>query len=209
MMIPQEQSNFLQTLIDSKKLPGHVKSVQDAFTIAQMGKELGFPTMQAFHYIVPIQGKLSLSAKAIGAILRRRGITMQTLEDGLYVYKDGSTSPFATKGEEANPEKAVDRRTTIRFTRDGIAEDVAFTWVDATKQDLTSKDNWKRMPKEMLWARCLSKGANRIAADLLLGLYSADEMYDTFAGAGLKVKRDEDGTISEIVTEDTDHEVVK
>ena len=28
---------FLSTLIDSKKLPTHIKTVEDAFTIAQMG----------------------------------------------------------------------------------------------------------------------------------------------------------------------------
>jgi hypothetical protein len=34
--------------------------------------------------------------------------------------------------------------------------------------------------KEMLYARCLAKGANRIGADLLLGLYTTEEMADTF-----------------------------
>ena len=43
---------FLQTLIDSKKLPGHIKTVEEAFTISQMGKELGFPTMQAFRSFI-------------------------------------------------------------------------------------------------------------------------------------------------------------
>ena len=31
----------------------------------------------------------------------------------------------------------------------------------------------------MLYARCLSKGANRIGSDLLLGLYCTEELFDT------------------------------
>lgn len=141
----EELNQFLQTLIESKKLPAHVKTVQDAFTIRQMGNELGFPTMQAFHYIIPIQGKLTLTAKATNAILRRGGVKFKTLEDGVYVYADGTTNDYKLVGEDAP--KAIDRRTTILFSRDGEEEKVSFTWRDAADQGLTDKDNWKRMPK--------------------------------------------------------------
>lgn len=143
LTIAKETNNFLLTLIESKKLPAHVKSVEDAFTIAQMGKELGFPAMQAFHYIIPIQGRLSLSAKAIGALLRKGGVKYTTTEDGVYVYKNGETSDFIKEGDE----KPIDRRTTIVFERDGQVEKTSFTWVDATKQELNTKSNWVRMPK--------------------------------------------------------------
>lgn len=191
----QDLAGFLQTLIDSKKLPTHIKSVQEAFTIAQMGKELGFATMQAFHYIIPIQGKLSLSAKATGALLRKGGIKFYTKEDGIYVYPDGSTDSIAPKADGTKP---IDRRTTIVFVRDGMEEVCSFTWKDAEGQGLTTKDNWKRMAKEMLYARCLAKGANRIGADLLLGLYTAEEMADTFLKES-DLRRNEDGTIAEVI----------
>ncbi|HEY4062298.1 MAG TPA: hypothetical protein VGM30_10380 [Puia sp.] len=200
LMIPEKQYNFLATLIESKKLPVHVKTVEDAFTIAQMGRELGFATMQAFHYIIPIQGKLSLAAKAIGALLRKGGVKYTTTEDGVFVYRDESTSEFRREKE-----KPIDRRTTIVFERGDQVEKTTFTWLDAIAQELTSKSNWIKMPKEMLWARCLSKGANRIGSDLLLGLYSTEEMFDVF-GCNTKVKRDEDGHIVEVV--DTEAEIL-
>lgn len=198
-----ELKNFLSTLIESKQLPAHIKTVEQAFTIAQMGKELGFPTMQAFHYIIPIQGKLSLSAKATGALLRKDGVKFYTKEDGVYVYKDGTVSDIR-KDIQENP---IDRRTTILFMRDGIEETCTFTWTDATGQGLNTKDNWKRLPKEMLWARCLAKGANRIGADLLLGLYMTEELTDSFNIPETAVKRNEDGTIKEII--DVTHTEVK
>lgn len=196
--------SFLSTLIDSKKLPTHIKNVDEAFTIAQMGKELGFPTMQAFHYIIPIQGKLSLSAKAVGALLRKGGVKYITKEDGLYVYPDGSVDTIAPKTDGTKP---IDRRTTIEFYRDGLTEVCSFTWKDAEGQGLTTKDNWKKMPKEMLFARCIAKGSNRIGPDLMLGLYTAEEMADTFLKE-TQVKRHEDGSIAE-VTEDINYTDIK
>lgn len=186
------QENFLQNLIDSKHLPSHVKTTQTAFTIVQMGKELGFAPMQALHQIVPIQGKLSLSAKAIGAVLRKGGVKFRTLEDGVYVYGE------KVSVEKLDAEKATGMRTTIEFTRDGMIELCSFTWRDAELAGLTTKDNWKRMPKEMLYARCLAKGANRIGQDLLLGLYMTDELADAFNVAEQQMVRDEEGFVVEI-----------
>ena len=186
------QENFLQNLIDSKHLPSHVKNTQTAFTIVQMGKELGFAPMQALHQIVPIQGKLSLSAKAIGAVLRKGGVKFRTLEDGVYVYGEKVSI------EKLDGEEATGMRTTIEFTRDGIIELCSFTWRDAELAGLTIKDNWKRMPKEMLYARCLAKGANRIGQDLLLGLYMTDELADAFNVAEQEMVRDEEGFVVEI-----------
>lgn len=51
----------------------------------------------------------------------------------------------------------------------------------------------------MLWARCLSKGANRVGPDLELGLYGTDEMADAFNLPETSIIRAEDGTIKEII----------
>jgi hypothetical protein len=198
----EEQSSYLQKLIDSKNLPAHIKTVESAFLIDNMGKELGFPTISAFQYIIPIQGKLTLSAKAIGAVLRKNGVKLRTTEDAVYVYPDGSTKKFYV----AEPTKPIDRRTTIIFTRDGVDEEVSFHWSDAQAAGLDKKDNWVRMPREMLWARCLSKGATRVGQDLLLGLYSTDEMFDAMGNSKTRVIRDEDGQITSVV--EVEHEVV-
>ena len=191
----------LQVLIETKKLPAHIKDSKDAFLIQEMGRELGFPAIQAFHYIIPIQGRLTLATKALGAVLRRGGVEFTTLEDAVWVYSDGETNPIHTR-----PEQPVDRRTTIKFVRGNQVEVVFFLWSDATTQGLVGKDNWKRMPREMLYARCLTKGANRIGQDLTMGLYSTDEMVDALNVDLKKVKRDEDGFVSAV--EETEYENV-
>lgn len=60
----------------------------------------------------------------------------------------------------------------------------------------------------MMYARALSKGATRVGQDLLMGLYSTDEMFDALDNGKMKVARDEDGQITSIIEEAT-HEVVK
>jgi hypothetical protein len=195
-LVKKEKSGgeeFFQKLIDSKSLPTHIKTVEQAFTIAQMGKELGFAEMQSFHYIIPIQGKLSLSATALNALLRVGGVKFITIEDGVFVYPDGTVSEYKKEGDV----KPVDIRTTIIFHRDGLEERCTFTWNEATAMGITGKDNWKRMPKAMLYARCLAKGARRIGADLLLGLYTVEELFDH--SNDVKAKRNEDGEIIEIL----------
>ena len=56
----------------------------------------------------------------------------------------------------------------------------------------------------MLYARCLSKGANRIGSDLTMGLYSTDEMVDAMRFDERLVKRDDEGRVEEI--QDIPHE---
>jgi len=52
--------------------------------------------------------------------------------------------------------------------------------------------------REMLYARCLSKGANRIGQDLLMGLYTTEELSDALNIQESNIIRSEDGLITEI-----------
>lgn len=201
IMSLESQKDFLQNLIDSGQLPGYIKKVETAFTIAQYGKELGFSPMTSFNYIISIQGKLTLSAKGQQALLRKHGVTWRTLEDFTYLYPDGSTEDRKiikknAKGEELKPD---DIRTSIEFERDGIKEIVRFYWSDAVKAGLTDKAVWKQYPKSMCWARCFTIGANRIGADLMLGFYSSDEIADSFGADESTVVRNEKGEIIGVV----------
>ena len=166
--VPKNEMEQLQLLIDSKVLPSNIKTIEQAFAIAQFGKDLGMKPMQAFHQIYSIQGRLSLSSKALGALLWKNGVSYKTLKDGEIV----------VRGVDTNGVEIKDRVTTIEFHRGSVVETASFYWSDAVKAGWTTKDNWVKMPKHMLYARCLALGANRIAPDLTLGLYTVEEMVD-------------------------------
>lgn len=139
VMVPQTEMGQLQILIDSKVLPSNIKTIEQAFTIAKYGKELGMPVMQAFHQIYSIQGRLALSSKALGALLWRNGIQYKTLKDGEIV----------VRGTDKDGNEIKDRVTTIIFYRGKIEEEVNFYWSDAVKAGWTTKDNWIKMPKSL------------------------------------------------------------
>ena len=78
---PMNEMEQLQMLIDSKVLPANIKTIQQAFAIAQYGKDLGMKPMQAFHQVYSIQGRLALSSKGLGALLWANGIQYKTIQD--------------------------------------------------------------------------------------------------------------------------------
>jgi hypothetical protein len=160
---PSNEMEQLQLLIDSKSLPSNIKTIEQAFAIAQFGKDLGLKPMQAFHQIYSIQGRLSLSAKALGGLLWANGISYKTIQDFEKFTKDDGKADFVT---------------TIQFHRGGITETASFYWSDAVRAGFTTKDNWTKMPKYMMYARCLSLGANRIAPDKIAGMYTVEEVMD-------------------------------
>lgn len=160
--VPQNEMEQLQLLIDSKSLPSNIKTIEQAFTIAQFGKDLGMKPMQAFHQVYNIQGRLALSSKGLGALLWANGIQYKTVQDFEKIEDNGKS----------------DYVTTIEFYRGNIVDRASFKWSDAVRAGWTSKDNWVKMPKHMLYARALALGAQRIAPDKILGLYTVEEMTD-------------------------------
>lgn len=184
---PKSEMEQLQILIESKSLPANIKTIEQAFTIAQFGKDLGMKPMQAFHQVYSIQGRLALSSKGLGALLWANGIGMKTIQD----YE------LIVKGKDKDGNDVKDRVTTIEFYRGKIVERASFYWTDAVKAGWTSKDNWIKMPKHMCYARCLALGAQRIAPDKLLGMYTVEEVMDFTTDASVKINEEGEVTILE------------
>lgn len=180
--VPANEMEQLQLLIDSKVLPSNIKTIEQAFAVAQYGKDLGMKPMQAFHQIYSIQGRLALSAKALGALMWKNGISMKTIQD----------CEVIVKGNNPDGTEIKDRVTTIEFYRGNIVETASFYWSDAVRAGWTTKDNWVKMPKHMLYARCLALGANRIAPDMIMGLYTVEEMVDVTDAKNVNITEDGD-----------------
>jgi hypothetical protein len=124
--VPANEMEQLQLLIDSKVLPSNIKTIEQAFAIAQYGKDLGMKPMQAFHQIYSIQGRLALSAKALGALMWKNGISMKTTQD----------CEVIVKGNNPDGTEIKDRVTTIEFYRGNIVETASFYWSDAVRAGL-------------------------------------------------------------------------
>lgn len=129
------------------------RSVEQAIALILMGREVGLPAMQALSTIHVIEGKPTASVHLIGALLARGGVTWQ-----------------ATKHDEAG--------CTVEFSRPGWKPATSsFAKVDAERAGLVSKDNWRKWPRAMYYARAFAEGARRIGPDLLCGLnYTPEEL---------------------------------
>jgi len=160
-----EMSNIstqITMLVKAKMIPAKITGTEEqqiagACSIALMGRELGFPVMTSLRLIdyykdykmsaLNNQGKLSL------------------------IY---SRCPDA----RINPTKMTNEECVIEAKRfkDQAFQTYKYTIEEAKLEGLLGKDNWKRMPKRMLKARCISDIVNTIFSDVVQGMYSPEDV---------------------------------
>ncbi len=121
--------------------------------------------MQSLQSINVIQGKPTISADGIKALVMSKGGRYETVE-------------------------WTDEVCILKCHRGQHSETVSFSMEDAKLQGLADKENWKRMPKQMLYARCSSMLGRNMFADVIKGFYSTEEMIDT-AQKEHAIKREE------------------
>lgn len=164
-----EALGFANLLITSKLVPPAFKTPEAVVAVILQGRELGFGPVTSLNNINNIQGKPTLNVHAIAAKLATAGVAYQLIQDYAPVYKPGT-------------EELIDRVTTFRFYKkwhgETITNEVSYHWSEAAKAGLTTKDNWTKMPRIMLRARCLAVGARLAAPEALLGLYETSEWAD-------------------------------
>lgn len=120
------------------------------------GREIGLPPMTALSSIAMIEGRPSLSAEAMRALV------------------------FA-HGHEIIIDKATGAECVMRGRRRG-SEDwsapVVWTVDMARAAALMHKDNWKHYPRSMLVARATTELCRNLFPDVILGFRSAEELED-------------------------------
>lgn len=135
------------------------------------GREMGFGAFASMTGVAIIQGKPVVGANLTAAAIK---------QTGKYNYRVTSHT---------------DQECAISFYEGGISTEHCvgvsrFTMEDAKAAGLTNKDNWKKYPRNMLFARAISNGQKWYAPDVYNGVtvYTPDEMGATV---------DEEGNIIE------------
>lgn len=196
---PETERAYFETLIASKKLPGNIKSFEEAYLIYKMGQDVGFASTLAFQYIVNIQGTLTINAKGIGTLLKREGYILKMVHDGAYVLEDKSFEEIIDLEQRADGrydkltgKRVLDRVTVIEYKRllpNGMIEEgnVKYFLSDATRAGLTDKQVWKQYPKAMMMNRAKTKLASQ------LGLLFLPETEEMAVVLGHDVQLDDEG----------------
>ena len=105
-------------------------------------------------------------------------------EEGVFKYYKDPEGNVAYKDEQVKVNDHPEFVTTIRFSRyfkdmqKTISSDYSFYWSDAVKAKWTGKDNWKKLPRFMMYARCVVRGARGVASDVIGGLYDTHEVVE-------------------------------
>ena len=137
---------------------GYFKDASDASQAVVKvlaGREMGFGPIASMQGIHIIQGKPTTGANLLGASIKR---------SGRYDYRVPELTDTVAEIAFFENGKEVGRS---RFSMD-----------DAKAAGLTGKDNWRKFPRNMLFARALSNGARWYCPDVFSGVtpYTPEEL---------------------------------
>lgn len=141
-------------LVKTGFLPAAIKTPEQALAIILTGRELGIGTMAALNTINVIQGKPTVSPQLMLALIERSGQleNIQITVDG----DNGVSCTMKRKGRTAHCEN--------------------FGKAEAKAMGLDGKDNYKKQAQTMYRWRAVAACARVVFPDVILGLYTPDEM---------------------------------
>lgn len=144
------------TLVKSGLLPSAIKSPEAALVIILTGRELGLAPLQALRSISVVEGKPTLSADLLLAL----------------AYKSGLCTGYEIV-------ELTDEKCVVQISRNGqVKPPYSYTIEEARKAGLANRPNWQRHTKAMLRARATSAACRAYFPDVVLGLYTPDELED-------------------------------
>lgn len=151
-----EAKELATTLSAARTLPEALQQKPaDVMAIVMAGAELGLAPMQSIRALVLIKGKPTLSADAMGALVKSRRDVCTWLR---LVESSAAVATYETlRNGDPGP-------TRLSFT------------IEQARTAGLNGDNWKRFPDAMLRARALSALCRAVYPDLLLGVYDPEEL---------------------------------
>jgi len=172
-------------LLESGAIPSSMDTVEKCMAIVSMGKELGLQPMVAINNINIIKGRTVISATMLGAMLKARNIEWVWTKDH-YVENAGEDNErIVTELELEWISKVTGKPKSAKFS---------VTMGQMVLAGYTTKDNWQKLPKQMLRARCLSEAVRAYFPEVLMGIYTDLEMADA-TDMNYKTRVTEDGDI--------------
>ena len=150
-----EAISVAKLLVSSRLLPRSITTPEAAFAVIVTGRELGLSAMQSLRAVHIVEGKPTLSADLMVALVKRS-------EACLFFRLVESSATVALYETHRRGEPSPTR--------------LAFTLEEAKAAGVTGKDNWRKYPAAMLRARAAAALARAVYPDLVLGVYDPDEL---------------------------------
>lgn len=150
------RKDYAQVLAGASLLPkAYQKQPANVFLAIEYGSALGIPPMDAITSIHVVDGKPTLSADLIAALVRRAGHKLRV-----------------TSNDE-RAEAVIIRADDPEW----VPDPVVWTMQRAQRAGLAGKNNWRKYPAAMLRARAITEAARQWAPEALHGAgYTAEEL---------------------------------
>ena len=131
------------------------------------GQELGLSAFQSMRGIDIVQGQAVFRYQLVGAKIK---------QTGRYDFR---------------PVEVSAKRAAIQFYDNGRPVFLSeFTMEDAKAQELAGKSNYKKIPKDMLFARALTNGANKVCPEIYFSPCYSPEDFGQASGEILPTAAD-------------------
>ena len=171
-----------ELLVKSKLVP--FKTPAEAVIAMQFAGDLQLPGILGTTLINVINGKPSLNAYGIGALIKGKKhfytLTKDCEECQYMGKKDIVTEITALRADE---KMLDDMGRPIKHV-------IRYYWSEAASAGLATKDTWKKFPRDMMYSRCISRMGRQVFPDVTTGCYLPDELEDKF-----NIRYTEDGQI--------------
>ncbi len=171
-----ERREILKGYIESRLLPQHIRTVEQAEVIVGIGKEIGLPPIASLRTIHLINGNPTVSPAMMIALANRRNLIQE-----MVLEKHDEYAKF----------------TVLRMGRKTPHIEM-FSWDDAVDLGLAEKDNYKKQPKTMMAWRAIAAAMRVVFPDVIYGLYTPEEM-----GAVVTVHPENDLEVASAENEET------
>ncbi len=131
---------------------------ENIFAAILMGREFNIGAMGSLYAFISIQGTITMKVSTMNGIVRAK-------------------CPSAIIEIKIDHVKK-EARVIAKRDKDDIGYESLWTMDMAKQMGLAGRDQWVKQPMNMLKARALSDALRTVFADVLMGLYSTEEMED-------------------------------
>lgn len=157
--LSMNQLNHLGKVMAASGMFSDVRDASSAIVKILAGQEIGITPFQAMTNVHIIQGKATMGANLMAAKLKGSGkydyrvteLSDESCSVEIFEYEHGKKQPIG---------------------------DFTYSMENAKTQGLAAKDNWRKYPQAMLFARAISQAVRLYAPDIFSGslVYTPDEM---------------------------------
>lgn len=197
----EDMKELAKMLIDSKLIPGNFSKPEEVVTVILKGRALGLHPLIALDNIYFINSRTVVSAGIMTALAESKNYVIKCIRDFEPIYddeKDKNGNVVIDPNTNKPRRKIVDRVTTIRvYKRNAelgmvLENDTDYYWSEIVMLGLSTKDNYVKQPRNMLFIRCLTRALRRYASPAIMNLYEVSEIADV---ENVEYYLDEDGNV--------------